>query len=232
MASFDRRCLQRIGQSLIDVAYPPRCAGCGLRGCWVCDECLAATPLFGTPRCPVCSMPETGRPCDCAPLPNGLDRIWIAGPYEGWLRAAIYAFKFNGETARATYLAGLLAEGCAELGGGAALASVPLHPKRKRQRGYDQTAILADQVSKQSDMPRFVGLVKVRHTPHQVGLNAADRSLNLRGAFTLLPDVPVPGRVVLVDDVTTTGSTLSECATALRAGGATWVGAVVIAHDL
>lgn len=231
-ASFDRERCWRLANSLIEIAYPPRCAGCGLRGCWVCDECLSETPLFSDPRCPICSMPVRATTCDCRELPDRVDQLWVAGPYEGWLRSAIFSLKFNGETARTRPLAELMIDACATMGIDASLASVPLHPQRRRQRGYDQTAMLAKFVGKQTGQLVFSGLTKVRNTPHQVGLSAAERSLNLLAAFEVNAGAPPPDRVILIDDVTTTGATLTECAVALRKGGASWVGAVVIAHGL
>lgn len=232
MAGFDRARFERIATSLIEIAYPPRCAGCGLRGRWVCEECMERTPLFSDPRCSTCSLPKVGATCDCHELPDRIDRLWIAAPYDGWMRSAIHSYKFAGETARAPHFASLLIAACNELGADAALTPVPLHPKRKRQRGYEQTVILAREIGKRTGQPVFTGLRKGRDTPQQVGLSRAERSLNLLDAFDLVPGVPVPEHVILIDDVATTGATLTECAIVLRNGGATRVSAVVIAHGL
>lgn len=198
----------------------------------MCEECLETTPLFADPRCPICSLPTAGAICDCHELPDRIDRLWIASPYDGWMRSAIHSYKFAGETARAPHFAMLLSAACQSMGTDASLAPVPLHPKRKRQRGYEQTAILAQQIGKRTGQPMFTGLRKGRDTPQQVGLSRAERSLNLLDAFELVPGAPVPEHVVLIDDVATTGATLTECAIALRNGGATRVSAVVIAHGL
>lgn len=232
MVSFDRNLARSLLTSVIEVAYPPRCAGCGLRGRWVCELCLQEMPLFSEPRCGRCSMPLVGLTCDCRDLPDRVDRLWVAGPYDGWLRSAIHSYKFGGETARASHFASLLAAACADMGPGAALTPVPLHPKRKRQRGYEQTLLLAQAISKQTGQPVFTGLRKGRDTPQQVGLTRAERSLNLLDAFELVPGVTVPTDVILIDDVGTTGATLTECAIALRLGGASTVSAVIIAHGL
>jgi ComF family protein len=144
----------------------------------------------------------------------------------------VHDFKFSGETARAGSLAALLLDACTAHSVGAALVPVPMHRKRKRQRGYDQVAMLAHAVGKQTGQPVCEALAKNRDTRMQVGLSAAERSLNLFGAFVVKPDTALPREVILVDDVTTTGSTLSECARALRNGGATSVSAIVIAHGL
>lgn len=232
MAGFDRTALRTLTTNLIEIAFPPRCAMCGLRGCWVCEECLALTPLFEEPRCPVCSLPFVRGRCDCRELPDRIDQLWVAAPFDGWVRAAIHSYKFSGETARAPHFASLLAVACQAMGADAVLAPVPMHAKRKRQRGYDQTLILAREVSRLSSQPVFTGLRKGRNTPQQVGLSKAERSLNLLDAFELAPGTASPESVILIDDVTTTGATLTECAVALRTNGAIRVAAVVIAHGL
>ena len=198
----------------------------------MCDECLEGTPLFAEPRCPTCSIPIAGPNCDCRELPADVDRLWVAGPYDGWLRDAIFDFKFKGETARAPSLAALLADASRSMGTDAWLAPVPLHKKRKRHRGYDQVALLATALGLQTGQTVCPALVKDRETPTQVGLSASERSLNLIDAFSVRPGIELPDHVILIDDVTTTGSTLSESARALRKGGVVSVTAVVIAHGL
>lgn len=198
----------------------------------MCDECLATTPLFADPRCAICSIPIGGVGCDCRALPHDVDRLWVAGPYDGWLRSAVHDFKFSGETARAVSLASLLRDRCASHSVGAALVPVPMHKKRSRQRGYDQVAILVHAVGQQTGQPVLEVLEKVRETRTQVGLSAAERSLNLIDAFAVKSTSRLPRDVILVDDVTTTGATLSECARALRNSGVSSVSAVVIAHGL
>lgn len=230
MATFDRHTLRQLLTDIIEVAYPPRCAGCGLRGCWVCPDCLAELPLFAEPRCPWCSMPLTPQTCDCRDLPEQIDRLWIAGPFDGWLRSAIHSYKFSGETARAPNFASLMAAFCTQLGSDTALTPVPLHPRRKQERGYDQTLILAKAIAELTGQSLFTGLQKNRHTAHQVGLSRAERSLNLFDAFEIETGTIIPENVVLIDDVATTGATLTECAIALRKAGAQSVFAAVIAH--
>jgi len=144
----------------------------------------------------------------------------------------VHDFKFRGETARSTSLAGYLEEACQAFGTTATLVPVPMHRSRKRERGYDQAAILVRAIGKATGQPMCELLVKERATPAQVGLTAAARSLNLIEAFAVRPGVPIPDAVILVDDVATTGSTLTECARVLRKAGASSVSAVVIAHGL
>ena len=173
-----------------------------------------------------------GSLCDCRDLPLDVDRLWIAGPYDGWLRGAVHDFKFKGETARARSLAALLTDSCRSLGLDGALVPVPMHGKRRRQRGYDQVAMLATAVGKETGQPIVEALTKDRETRTQVGLSASERSLNLIDAFAVRPAVSLPDHAILIDDVATTGSTLTECARVLRRRGVQSVSSVVIAHEL
>lgn len=177
-------------------------------------------------------MPQHGTACDCRDLPADVDRLWVAGPYDGWLRHAVHSFKFGGETARAPSLAALLASECASIGPDVVLVPVPMHVKRKRQRGYDQVAILAHALGRQTRQPVVAALAKDRETRTQVGLSAAERSMNLIDAFVVRPGIVLPDAVVLIDDVATTGSTFSECARTLRRSGVRSINALAIAHGL
>jgi ComF family protein len=151
---------------------------------------------------------------------------------DGWLRAAVRSFKYSGETARSGHLGDLLSGVLVELPSFDALIPVPLHPRRQRQRGYNQAYLLAKAAGDRAAMPVEQLLVRTRATDQQVGLDAESRRANVRGAFAIKADADVAGRrFVLVDDVLTTGSTLGNCATTLVAGGAAWVGAVTLARE-
>lgn len=158
------------------------------------------------------------------------------GPFAGWLRGAIIAFKFDDESDRAAHLADLLAERVAGLAPRALLVAVPLHPARFRQRGYNQSALLADGVSGSLGWERAAPLQRTRATGQQAKLDAAARRTNVAGAFALTTGFD-PARlagetVVLVDDVLTTGSTVGACAAVLTAAGAARVCVATIARDL
>lgn len=161
-----------------------------------------------------------------------IDRLWVAGPYAGWLRNAVYDFKFRNNTARAPSLAGLIAEACATMDPRADLVPVPMHVRRRRQRGYDQVAILAAAIGSTTGQSVNEALAKGLETAPQVGLSRSERMSNLTDAFALRPHASLPDRAILIDDVATTGATLAECARTLRAAGVSSVSAVVIAHGL
>ena len=159
------------------------------------------------------------------------------GTLDGPLRRAVHRLKYRGRSGAARTLAGLLVPLAAELTPGrpapaAVLIPVPLDPGRERQRGYNQAALLARPLAGALRLPCAPGLLRRRRpTLPQVGLSRARRWENVRDAFQAHPDVS--GReVLLVDDVTTTGSTLGSAAGACRAAGALRVSAITLAREL
>jgi ComF family protein len=223
--------LRVAGDAAIETVYPRRCAGCGRRGRWVCDECDAALRRFAPPWCARCGAPPTLIACRCADLPAALTVVRSAASDDGWLKVAIRSFKYGGESARAEHLGALLVPLLGDLPPFDALVPVPLHPRRERRRGYNQARLLAQAAGGQS-IPVENVLLRIRPTDQQVGLDAETRRTNVRGAFAVRAGASVRGRrFVLVDDVLTTGSTLGNCADTLVAGGAAWVGAVTLARE-
>ena len=224
-----------MANSLVDVVYPKRCAGCGARGEWVCPICLNDLPVFAPPWCPRCGIPMRFGPCRCAAIPAPLVSIRAVGPYTDWLRSAIIALKYEDELARAEHLGGLLGTTLGDLGRANVIVAVPLHPRRERERGYNQSLHVARYAARKLDLPVLPLLRRTRATARQVGLDAAARRANVVSAFEA--DVgaalghPVD-HVVLVDDVMTTGATLAACATALTGIGVGQVDAAALAWDL
>jgi ComF family protein len=227
-----RQSIRTIGEAIVETIYPRRCAGCGRRGVWVCADCDDALARFQSPWCARCGAPPSRAACRCAELADALSAVRSAAPDEGWLRAAIRSFKYEGESARAGHLGMLLVPVVADLPAFDALVPVPLHASRERRRGYNQARMIAGVASAEAAIPLLDALARVRATPQQVGLDAAARRANVRGAFAVTPGVAIrDARLVLVDDVFTTGSTLGNCAETLVAAGAKWVGAVTLARE-
>ena len=166
----------------IDFVYPKRCAGCSRRGTWLCVECDTALPRFRSPWCNRCGVPATYSCCKCLSTPKNLEQVRSVGPFDGWLRSAIVQFKYHGEWARAAHLGEPLAAAVAHLPGADALIPVPLHPARLRQRGFDQSLLLAQQVSSLLRLEVMQGLVRTRRTDAQVNLGADQRKVNVAGA--------------------------------------------------
>jgi len=217
----------------VDLVYPKRCAGCGQRGTWLCLECSVALPLFSAPWCDRCGVPASYSHCECSSTPENLEQVRSIGPFDGWLRGAVVQFKFHGEWARAAHLGEPLAAAVADMRQADALVPVPLHAGRLRQRGFNQSLLLAQRAGAVLGIEVNEALIRTRRTDAQVGLGSAQRTINVTGAFAVKPDIRVAGlSIVLVDDVITTGSTLSACAEALTTAGATSVRAASLAREL
>ena len=207
----------RLLEALLDLIYPPRCAACGTRGVRLCGACVAqCVPL------PVQRRPRA------LPASSALQRALGIYPFEGVVREAIHVFKYNGERGLAVPLAALLAAHRPLEAD--ALAAVPLHAERQRERGFNQAALLAQELGRIWGIPLVTTLIRVRATDHQVGQSARDRSANVQGAFVWDSQTPPPARIVLIDDVLTTGATLIACAEALCAAGASEVEGLTLAR--
>ncbi len=225
---------KRTADGMLDFVYPKRCSGCGARGAWVCPLCFDDLSLYAEPWCDRCGIPENSGSCRCSDLPPGIGSCRSVGPYAGWLRSAIVAFKYDDEPARAEHLGDLLAPALASLSRDIVVSPVPLHPQRERERGYNQSFLVARHAARLLHLPLVPLLKRTRATRRQVGLDASDRHANVAGAFeadaTMISARAIV-HVVLVDDVMTTGSTLGACAATLRQAGVGRVDVVTIARD-
>jgi ComF family protein len=144
----------------------------------------------------------------------------VAGVLEGSLQRAIHTFKYRGRPQLASPLGGELAKAIGRATvSPEALAYVPLHPQRQRERGFNQAERLARAGGRELGLPVVDGLRRVRPTRSQVGLTREERLINLQGAFAWADSDPPGQRLGLVDDVCTTGTTLEACGAALEAAG-------------
>ena len=229
--------------ALLSVVLSSSCAACGellehptagpvCAGCWrsilpltppLCDRCGDPLPSWRVLSIPLSTCPR------CRRRPPFVARAAAVGTYDGALRAVVHAIKYEGRRSLANPLARLIQQRCrAVLEGADAVVPVPLHPSRRRSRGFNQAFDLARHLG-----PRPVrALARTRATPSQTGLPAAQRHRNMRGAFAPAWRTPsLAGKVVvLVDDVMTTGATLDACARVLIEMGAREVRAVTAAR--
>jgi len=220
--------------SLLDLLFPPRCAGCGRSGSWLCPTCISEIELIEPPLCPRCGLPSVENPClSCQIDPLAIDSIRGVGYLRGPLKRAIYQFKYGQERKLALPLADLMHHYLSENPLPAELlVPVPLHMDRLRERGYNQAALLTRELSERSGLPVEEGsLVGIRETTPRVALKAAERRKNVRGAFRGQGEKLRDRQVLLIDDVCTTGVTLEACAEALREKGARSVRALVLARE-
>lgn len=207
---------------LLDLLYPPKCPFCGRilerdedDLCALCQHDLPWTDEGGkaVEHCDACLSP-----------------LW----YSGKVPDGIRRYKFSGGRVHAGVFGSLMAQCLLDRHAQPVdlITWTPLHPKRKRERGYDQAELLARRVGDLTGLPVVPALEKVRSTRVQSQLRAdAARCANVHGAYRALPESDLSGkRVLLVDDVTTSGATLSECAAALRRAGAASVTALTLAR--
>jgi ComF family protein len=169
----------------------------------------------------------------CSEIPLQLDGLRSYAYHVDPLRRAIRQFKYESLRALAAPLGELLIQAWDALFPSHcvidAIVPVPLHARRERNRGYNQAALLSHTLGQHLRIPVVEdALVRIRHTRPQVGLNVPQRQANLRGAFRSMSAGLAGGRVLLVDDVCTSGSTLEEAAAALREGGATTIWAYTL----
>ncbi|MEG3183906.1 ComF family protein [Novilysobacter erysipheiresistens] len=220
--------------------WPPRCLVCldrGSSGLDLCGACTANLPWLGH-ACGRCALPmsEPGRDCGhCLRQPPPLTEAHAACLYGHPLDRLLPRFKFHHDLAAGRLLAQLMARSFAPLAAdwaqAVALVPVPLHPRRLRQRGYDQALELARPLAHALQLPLGQRtLIRVRDTAAQSRLHADQRQRNLRDAFAVTASAALPAHVVLVDDVMTTGATLHAAADALRRAGVARVDAWVCAR--
>lgn len=209
----------KIGEALLDLLFPPKCPFCGRlleEKAPLCPECRRELPwLWGEERA---VQVEFLTDCVCALR------------YRDKVRKAIHGYKFNGRSARSGAFGRLIAQAVTDRGISADVVSWPsLSPKRLRQRGYDQARLLAVEVGQALELPVLRTLDKEERSAQSSLEGEAERRANLLGAYTAYAPEAFQGkRILLVDDVLTTGATLSECAgTLLRSGAAAVYGAAL-----
>ncbi len=207
---------------LANLFYPQRCVGCSRRASDVlCRECLEALPFIGRPVCERCGTPtafEVYGCNECRDKDFGFDGARASLRYEGVGKELVHALKYKGytrvvEKVMAPLIASLLDGGRFDL-----VVPVPLHRSRLARRGFNQAELIARGVGQRINTPVLDKLKVVRRTRDQVELSGEARRANVAGAYEVRG--PVAGRIVLVDDVFTTGATSSECARVLRKAGA------------
>jgi len=219
---------------LTTAARIPVCPGCWGRlrplelvcACVLCQQPLSAVHRMSD-REPLCGLCRRGL--------YQFDRLRSFGPFDGVLRGLLHLFKYNrvGPLARPlAQLLGVVLHEDPTLGAADIVLPVPLHPRRERARGYNQALLLARELARSLELPLDSSLlIRTRDTPSQTGLTPRQRRLNVRGAFAVTPRSRVKGkRILLIDDVATTGATLDACARALKRAGAARVEAVTVAR--
>jgi len=235
---------QSFGQQLMDMVSPPVCPLCRkaafLAEDRLCQTCEDALPLLPEKLCRCCGGPNDGflDICnDCLKAEGG--RPWslavTAFPFAGNARTAIHCYKYRRRTSLAPFLSRRMVQAWQQSGGGFmpdVITYIPLYFLRFLQRGYNQSQILAQMIGKQLDIPCRTLLRRQRRTHQQASLSREQRIANMNNAFAPCNIEQTEGQnILLVDDVFTTGTTLTAAAKALRKAGAADIAVITIARD-
>ena len=223
-----RRQARRLTDTLLDTFLPPACAYCGNPGQMMCPECRASIAWIREPVCEFCGRPTPGRLCyQCRTQPPAAQQIRSATYYKDPVRRLVHRMKYEGLFALGRPLGQLMVDAWPMWQRPVDLVlPVPLHARRQRERGYNQSEILVSELCRHLEWPTdAAALFRSRSTRPQLGLTAVQRRANVHDAFVADPARVEDKRVLLVDDVCTTGSTLTAAAVALQEAGAKSVAA-------
>lgn len=226
----------------IDLFLPPACLLCGHRlhdssgSRDFCEQCMTGIMPLGPAHCCLCAQPfadtTSSHLCgSCLKRPPGFTRVHAAGRYHGSIKDAVHRLKHCNQLVLARPLGMILGEVVARSATDCrfdTIVPVPLHRQRLRARGYNQAVEIARPLSRRLGLPMQAGLLqRSQPTPPQQGLSADQRRRNLRHAFTLAGSA-TGAKVLLVDDIMTTGATVRECCRTLAQGGAEEIQVAVV----
>lgn len=229
---------------ILDLIFPLYCLGCEKEeGVLLCARCRAELHYI-PPSCVVCkklvpakNRTPAGRTCRACRKNTGLHTLISPLSYgDEKIRAIIHAYKYNRVRTLASILGEILGGYISRFGikfpAGTVIIPIPMHPRRERVRGFNQSLLLADFLGEKLGLPVLAGiLLKVKNVEPQVTLEAEERRKNVKGVFKVVDGERIKNRtVILVDDVKTTGATLEEAARVLKEAGVKRVWAVTIAH--
>ncbi len=221
----------------LDFIFPKWCVGCGSAGGFLCSNCRKTLPRIASPVCPRCGRPqaEASLCSGCIEGLVNLDGIRSPFRFENTVRQAVHRLKYDNLRALAKPLAELLhdyVELCPVPG--EVLVPVPLHRKRLRERGYNQSGLLARELGRMMGLPVVDNcLTRERHNPPQARTsNVEERRQNVLDLFSCRDRRLSNKKVILIDDVATSGATLDSCASTLKQSGAASVWALVLAREV
>ena len=218
-------------ERIISVYAPLTCLGCGFEGAIICEACLAGLPP-ALSQCGHCNdATRLGRTCSKCRLQSHLVSVNAATPYEGLAKDLVWRLKFARAQAAADAMAAIMVSRYGSMvAPDVLIVPVPTATKRVRGRGYDQAVLIAKAFARRSGR-RYTSLLIRRGTQEQIGASKTQRRAQLHGVFRVKDVNVVRGsRILLIDDVVTTGSTLETAAEILATAGARSVGALVFAQ--
>lgn len=229
--------LAKLKGAALDLLFPQYCVGCGKEGCFICGACHQSLTRIVPPICPRCGRPQPGDMLcpDCVGWQAQIEGIRSPFRFEGVMRQSIHQLKYRNLRALAAPLAELLRDYLiANPMPVEVLVPVPLHQKRLRERGYNQSYLLARELGRLTNLPVVDDcLIRQRHTPPQARTaTVEERKSNIADAFACRDHRLRDKQVLLIDDVATSGTTLDACASALKASGAASVWGLAMAREI
>lgn len=226
-----------LGNLTLDLFFPKWCVGCGKYGKYFCPDCSRHLPRIHGPLCPRCGRPQTNHSlCPaCVKWAASIDGIRAPFRFEGVVRQAVYNLKYHNVRTLAQPLAALMHGFMISQGLVAdIIIPVPLHKKRLKERGYNQSALIARNLGKMARLPVVEDwLVKQKHTCQQAKTSSLkERLKNVAGAFSCRSSGINGLSVILIDDVATSGATMDAAAGALKDSGAASVWGLALAKEI
>ena len=226
--------LKKITDILINLLFPPHCQFCSEVISWIpekkfelCDECLKKVSFIGMDSCALCGKKlydEKCQSCETNHEQRYYTSVISACEYEGLIREKLLDFKFNGEKILAEIFSQFLIEKLkmTEKNKYDIIISVPMHIVRQKERGYNQSELIAEKIAEHIGIPLMQNaLTKNKPIERQSKLNKQQRNQNVKDVFVILNDLDIDGKtVLLIDDIITTGATVNECSKALIKAGA------------
>lgn len=235
--------LQFLYMSLLDLIFPKRCIGCKKFGSYICTTCFTFIKFTDVVVCVVCQRPAiNGITHPICRTRFGVDGVFPSLIYDGVVKKLIYTFKYPPyvsdlrNTMVELFYEGLIQK--EQFYKQQSIASVfipvPLHPSKYRYRGYNQAEKLAEGLAKKFDVKVLHALARIKNTKTQVGLSKTEREENIKDAFAIekefTEEIKNVNQVFLIDDVSTSGATIRECAKVLKKAGVKYVWGVTLAH--
>lgn len=231
------RRLKHYSEAALDFFFPRQCIGCGKYGDYICSTCARKLPRLNPPICQRCGKPEaSGDRCPaCWGKHDGIDAIRSVFKFEGTVRTAVHEFKYRGLRSICSSLSKFMAEYYVQNNISAdVIVPVPLHQKRLKERGYNQSYLLAAELAVLISLPVEENLItRIKDTPPQARTSNADhRAANVRDAFVCSTRDFKGLDIIILDDVCTSGATIEACADVLKTAGAKRVLGFTFAREI
>lgn len=234
--------LSSIKEFILDLLFPKFCISCGKEGSYLCQDCFSLIDILERQYCPFCPQPKVvldGKTCNFCKRSKSLNGLYCAVSYNNFIvKKLINQFKYEpyikelSKPLSSLIVVHLINLDKVENFQDCILVPIPLHKKKLKKRGFNQAGEIAKEFSENLKIPVFNdALIKTKQTSAQVELKKEEREENIKGVFLCQkPELVMGKKILLIDDIFTTGSTMEQCALTLKRAGAKEVWGVVVAR--